>query len=530
MIKLFEEIKRPGSSFVIVSFLLSVIMHRYSFVNSWDELAQWALTVKIDYVLDKLEPALKAYQDYPPASELYLYFWQKLSGEFKDQTLFIAMNVLNASFLAIPLMQVSCDKKWKAIFSCILLWMVPYISYPYYYGYIGVDPFMGTVFAAAICVLLNDRQVRSKNTIVFLCMACAVLVQIKSSGVIFAVCLVVITIANLIFGIKKKKYWIAFLMLACTLISKITWSWKLQLLQASKVWSFEEIPSMEELTVWQKSGFINYFKAIFNHHAIPDTSQTAYALGTVGIPVPLIVWLILILLSLIWIAKREKNRSLNTIFISTFVLCIGYIISISILYRQSFGEGEVAILSSFSRYIGTYLIALTIIVAMHIIQFVWNADLSISKNLWIVILSFFMIYVPANETIFYRIDRQHALEENYNDRKKLKEHIERIVAELPPDAVLHIFNGSIAETSYVSVPIRVASPLWQSGDFEYFRTFADRLGYTHVYFDDIYGSVETPEFEERFSDLFLSPMHDNGLYKVIWMEGKPYLELIRIIK
>ena len=93
---------RPGTVVFVVASIIFVWWHRYDAVNSWDELSQWALAVKNSFYLNTFANyplSNKGYADYPPAAELFHYFWVKTCGEFKDSYLYVSMNVLIVSFL-----------------------------------------------------------------------------------------------------------------------------------------------------------------------------------------------------------------------------------------------------------------------------------------------------------------------------------------------------------------------------------------------------------------------------------------------
>jgi hypothetical protein len=77
----------------------------------------------------------------------------------------------------------------------------------------------------------------------------------------------------------------------------------------------------------------------------------------------------------------------------------------------------------------------------------------------------------------------------------------------------------------------MASPLWQSGDFSWYRTYCKIQGYTHVFFENIIEEEYT--FKRNYSDLFISgesAIKDYSLYKVEWIDEKSMLRYVITLK
>src|SRR6266511_4436528 len=88
------DIATSGLLYFVGIFAISLLWHRYRVVKTWDELAQWALTVKNSFELDKFATVIESnaiYRDYPPASGLFHYFWMKVGNLFIDSRLYISM-------------------------------------------------------------------------------------------------------------------------------------------------------------------------------------------------------------------------------------------------------------------------------------------------------------------------------------------------------------------------------------------------------------------------------------------------------
>lgn len=115
------------------------------------------------------------------------------------------------------------------------------------------------------------------------------------------------------------------------------------------------------LEQWKIEGFKNFWKSIIKFDIIDITSQTAYYISPF-LKVSGIVWIILILIGLILISKKYCKRIsyfYNVLLVLGF---LAYTMFISSLYLLNFSKGENAVLSSAGRYVGTYLMAMYLLI------------------------------------------------------------------------------------------------------------------------------------------------------------------------
>lgn len=529
----FKKIIVPATVLLFLALIVSIIWHRYDTVSTWDELAQWALAAKNTFLNDKfacdITVSNKGYQDYPPAIELFHYFWLKSGNGYKDGSLYVSMNMLILIFIVPALEKINFNSPLKIIVSCIFILLTPYALFPWAYSRLMVDAILGILFGWLLATYYMNRE--KINSFFFL--ACSeglfVLPLIKKSGIFFVIIFLVLIIID---QIKNKKSLEILLLMLPAMISKLLWGYELAKVESEKTFSLEDpLERINDAAVWQKEGFTNFFKALFNYKAIEETSQTVYNIGV--IKVSAIVWIILLIAITFLILKLYNWR--GKIFVIGIVICMFiYILSCSFLYLLSFSEGEVLILSSFSRYINTYLVAMLILNITLFINYYSESELR--KEKWILAVFVFYclsIYIPRdmNPISYYSNKLFVDKKSEYIRRSEYEEYMVRLKRYLPNDAILHNFNGDIAASNYCLTPIKVKSPIWQSGDFEWYRSYAEILGYTHVFFEGTFGSVETVEFKKQFGDLFINENEilDFSLYEVIWVNDVPMLNYITTI-
>jgi hypothetical protein len=532
-----DLIIRPGLIVLATAFVIFVVWHRNDIVNTWDEMSQWAAAVKNSFILNKFACSPlsnKAYTDYPPAVELFHYFWQKTCGHYQDSTLYVSMNVLTVSFLIPALEKFSFKNLFRALTAAVVILLIPYTLYPLVYTHLFVDPLMGIVFGWVLYTYFGNREKFDAFTVVSASLGIFVLPIIKLSGMIFAIIpTVLIFIDSLIANPPREKLLSLLKVLPLTisaLMSKFLWT---QMLLSNKIldtWNFDGATEyiQKSLLPWQREGFINFYKAFFNYSVIKETSQTVYNLGP--FEVSAFIWLLLLALFAIAILFLYKRKG-KTFFTILFVGACLYIVSVSFLYMLSFGANEVSILSSFSRYINSYLVAILLLcVALLLKSFASDKTSQVKWKYAAISIVLLSTHVPINETPLAWFDAKFANSKisAYSRRIEYYDYLNQLNEYLPPNAVLHDFYGSISDSRYCLCPIKVPSPLWQSGDFEYFRTWAKQLGYTHVFFEGITGSVETEEFKNKFGDVFLlgSEIKDFSLYEVVWQNDVPKLKFV----
>lgn len=530
---------RPGLVVFLVVFVISVVWHRYDVVNTWDELAQWALAAKNSFILNTFANtplSNKAFLDYPPAVELFHYFWTKTSMVFGDSSLYISMNMLIVSFLISALQEFSFKKYFRTIFAAVVILIAPYALYSWVYTRLLVDPLMGILFGWTLYIYYTNRKNLNRFIIFLLSFGVLVLPLIKVLGLFFAI------MAIILIGIdrislspsgKKLKSLLRLLPLVISaFIAKLTWAHELSSFKIGNTFNYKYALSYHTLYPWQKQAFVNFYKSLFNYHAIKNTTQTSYYLGP--FTTSAIVVIVLLTALTIWTLILYKRKG-KAFFIGLIIGVIFYIIPLSFLYLLILSEGENTILSSFSRYINTYLIAILLLCVSLLLNKLANTAISHAKIIYsVLIILLLVVHIKLKETPLEWLNPQIAKRKMvlYSDRTKYNTDINQLRQYLPVNAVLHIFNGDIAGALYDLCPVKVNSPLWQSADFKWYRQFAKQLGYTHVFFEATYGSIETNNFKKNFDDLLLpgSNFKNYSLYEVIWENNKPMMRFIVQLK
>ncbi len=527
----------PGLVIVFLAFIIGVWWHRYDVVNTWDELSQWALAVKNSYLTNTFANtplSNKYYPDYPPGADLFHYFWVKTCGEFGDSYLYVSMNMLIISFLVPALHDFSLKTPFRASIAAAVILIAPCALAPGVYTRITVDPLLGIIFGWVLYTYYKGRRKWDAFMVVSLSLGLFVLTIIKVTGMMFAIAAVLLIGMDTMILRSHAHGFRTVTRLAPLLVSPLTanflWKSELSRFRIGSSWNFAGVLGIIQYPpqAWQREGFVNYYRALINYHAIQITSQTEYHLGP--FTVSAIVWIVALAGILIGTALLYRWQG-KAFLAGLFIGVIPYIFLLSFMYLTAFSEDEVAVLSSFNRYINTYLIAILLLcVSLVLDRF---ADLAGhgAMNMYIVLGVFsLMVSVPLNETPLAWLNPKYADEKMalYSSRMKYYSYINQLRPYLKEGAVLHIFNGGMAGFRYALAPIKVATPLSQAGDFAWYRRYAKELGYTHVFFEGTYGTVETDAFRREFGYLFLpgSEIKDYSLYEVVWKKHSPMMQYV----
>lgn len=495
------------------------IHHADSFAYTWDELSQWAVTVKYSYTTDLFAAHIGSnaiYPDYPPASAMFHYFWMNIGNGWQDNRLYVSMGIMMIAFLLPILDEINIKHQYwyaKYIVDFILVSVILSI-YPNAYASLTVDCLMGIWFAWLLYNVILEKNSRLK--IFNLLIGSLGLVLVKKSAVIFVAFALILWFANII--IEKNKQWVFLLITSITVFFE-RYLWVIYVKKQAIPTTFDMNGGTEPYE-WRKQALINFYKALINYSVVGDTSQTIFWINRIKVPAMVVIALLMLCG---YIASRHKRK--NSVYIvMMFVELFIYIAATSYLYYHSFSEVEDSVLSSMNRYIGTFLLALILFFLYLFLQ-----EYTITKKhiLILVLLCFVPCYDPKylfTKSIMpqYKVEKDQA----FGHFSEYEEYALFIKDHVDIDSRIHFFNGDICLMNYILTPIRVTSTLWQESEFGWFESYSSN--YEYVFFDNTYGSIETEEFVEKYGYLFTdtSLLYDHGLYKVVYEDGQPRLQYI----
>lgn len=195
-----------GLVFIIITTLISLIIHKYRVVVTFDEFNHWFLAVKNMYINNKLytsDDSNVLLKNYLPASTIFHYFWLKPSPIFDESLVFISMNFFMFSLIA-PIFSIFNKHYWKqALLGGFFLFLIPLTLYDYIYTGAYVDGLMGLIFAYILYAYFTKKFDRFNLCVISL--ALIVLTLTKNTGIFFSMSAVLVIIIDILLVDKSKK-------------------------------------------------------------------------------------------------------------------------------------------------------------------------------------------------------------------------------------------------------------------------------------------------------------------------------------
>lgn len=274
------------------------------------------------------------------------------------------------------------------------------------------------------------------------------------------------------------------------------------------------------LEQWKIEGFKNFWKSIIKFDIIDITSQTAYYISPF-LKVSGIVWIILILIGLILISKKYCKRIsyfYNVLLVLGF---LAYTMFISSLYLLNFSKGENAVLSSAGRYVGTYLMAMYLL----IFGIIFRHSKETMLNVVNIVFGIMGLTFPCNNLSSILVggvmpEVREYKKEVYQERRELQEKMDIVMNIVGNDANIIMDNGFYVDNArynYLLFPNKVAlwGYIWQLNS-----------NYTHIILNDDTNALNE-EFVNTYGEYFgESEIVDGGIYKIDFVEEKVILEYV----
>lgn len=342
----------------------------------WDEFSFWGTSVKYMYLTGDLYPTapadLVSYRHYPPAQQLVHYFFSQFGVWSEPLLLKIELLLL----LSILMSAFSVKRRYLPIGALAFAASTTFMYYLHYqFHNIYADTFLAFYFAAtAILILISTNSLKGNLAIA---LAFFVLVQIKVTGLIFAVSLIpILLIKSLASQMKWENGALAwtpvfiakrnsadirpysfsdFLFHVSTiLISYISWS---NYLGKVGISSSPKLPSL-----------IKYFEDPLASKLIAATHIFLIRLNETCFTFPIKLYQLILLLGLISIgiaivgAVGSKKIRDSLTFLTLPSTCIFYFLFLLFSYISFFSDFEGSQLYGMERYSATFLIGWMIII------------------------------------------------------------------------------------------------------------------------------------------------------------------------
>lgn len=366
--------------FVVVCLLLLLADHGKHF-SMGDEFAFWGRMTRIMYDSDVFYSEIRSsynivHADYPPFAQLFELLWNKLSLGYAEEHSEYGLHVLWMSLIAPYVVEYGMwneqykdrYRRIKSFFE-IILFNIALILLVLLFNssalMIFEETIVGMLFAHGMYTVYtgNNDSLFCKLAVA---LDCAAMILTKQTGLAFAC--VLLFYSQLEIHMKSRlnfrRRLCSFLLpVVFTAFNYILWNGYTSKLGLSGQFILSNINIKEYIKIaigitrgFARSVFLNYSNALFTRNILNSEMSIGYI--TAALCLITALWLIYKLL------HTCERRELLNIFASLLIGSVGYALMLSILYQFCFAEWSMEKLSSYERYMGSYLGAEAVFIAM----------------------------------------------------------------------------------------------------------------------------------------------------------------------
>lgn len=513
-----EEIATPGLLVYIMLYFSFIFLNSGRIFEDVDEFNHWGLIVKNMYMYNAygtVEKSIIRYNEYPPFTATFQYILLNIRGDYFEDLIIISQNILYLSMI-IPICQkINLKSLSKLLFVIPVIILIPLIFYEEFYVNILVDGFLGVLFALGLFIIYSDDSKTYKN--IFLSLIITALSLTKTTGIVFAVLLLLFEIINRLMKKEPIKY--VALVSICPII--LTSCWYLKVDGTNKNWNFEKvwkdetsesIPGEFESTVLKR-----YVSAFGNRNVIDEKNLS------------IIITLLLLSVYSMYLYHQFETEQKKKNY-KFFLICIGvsfvtWGIGLLWMYMTIFTEEEALILASFDRYFSTMLLAWTVFNSF----ILCDTEKNRFSEIYVTIV--ILISLSPMNTIYEKyiqcrndINCSHVERNYYTTIKRCKKLFN------DSDKIFLLSNGNtdnmymfkICRYEMMGINIANNNPEYFGAEEDFMQILKEE-GYTYIY---IFRFKE--DLKDNYINLFTgTTIQDDSLYKIN-LDGKENLNLEKI--
>ncbi|EMK10232.1 MULTISPECIES: hypothetical protein [Leptospira] len=382
LIQLLTSLLEPGP---VIFFLLACFFYiklSGALFEGWDEFTHWGFSAKEMFHLNSFTKANSPlmFKSYPPGTALFQYWITKSIGWSEGNTYWAQSLLVLAG--AVAILEGLTWRQWIRIILTLNVVFLAVFIFGYSLQSLYVDHVLGFLCGASVisCIRSNTS---APITIVRLLPTLFILPIIKAVGLMLGIFIAIIFVFDQIFKEKnifsvskplKKKLIFGFLViliLATPIISARIWGWHVKKSGFSQVFetsfSISQIKksfSSTEATDRDKETISTFKKAFQTYQINPENVLQIFSRRFVLKLTPLKSSLFLMVFGIAAIVietRRQERRIAIVGFLTMFSGYTIYSFGLLLMYLYSFGSYEGTRVASFTRYMGIFLLAWTIV-------------------------------------------------------------------------------------------------------------------------------------------------------------------------
>ena len=372
--ELYKNFFSNGLYIFIIIYICIYIFDLYRVFTKWDEFSHWGVMVKEMYRLDKFysikSSTLMVHKDYPPITQLFEFFFSKLSGGYKENYLERAIHILNLSFF-IPMFSEKEQSKKQVLLKTLLIIVSIFLIYLLFDRHniintIYVDYTMAIATSYLLATIIVEKDLFQKFTIINLSLGLSFLLLIKQMSLPLYAMIIFLFITSILLKEKgrllskdniKKLCKMAILLIIIPILTLKNWNSYVEKLKIEKQFDLKDIKITELKDIsngtkgkeYQRQAIKNYFKAIKKENMTTSYLHINYIEC-------FIITMILLCFLYLLNKKHFLKHQIILIWLTITLGYIGYFFIMLIMYVFSFGPIEGPTLASFERYMPTFVL------------------------------------------------------------------------------------------------------------------------------------------------------------------------------
>lgn len=372
--ELYKNFFSNGLYIFIIIYICIYIFDLYRVFTKWDEFSHWGVMVKEMYRLNKFysikSSTLMVHKDYPPITQLFEFFFSKLSGGYKENYLERAIHILNLSFF-IPMFSEKEQSKKQVLLKTLLIIVSIFLIYLLFDRHniintIYVDYTMAIATSYLLATIIVEKDLFQKFTIINLSLGLSFLLLIKQMSLPLYAMIIFLFITSILLKEKgrllskdniKKLCKMAILLIIIPILTLKNWNSYVEKLKIEKQFDLKDIKITELKDIsngtkgkeYQRQAIKNYFKAIKKENMTTSYLHINYIECFI---------ITMILLYFLYLLNKKHFLKHQIILIGLTITLgyIGYSFIMLIMYVFSFGPIEGPTLASFERYMPTFVL------------------------------------------------------------------------------------------------------------------------------------------------------------------------------
>ena len=363
-----EPFKDIGNLIFIIMLVIIWILSLHMRVTNFDDFHSWAITPKDMYYVNGLPTGNMAstfYRDYFPLVYIMDFFAFKLTGGFKESTMFYVLWSLMLVSLAEMLHHREDDDVTRYVCRALCGVMLPFLVSFQFLHCLGTDILATMIFGSALVYIMDSGE--ESFDYIRIILAVIILGMMKTTSLIFSmVCIGVYFVRKI--EVKKFSSWLHFATLSI-LTGGFWYSWKTFCkIKGNTTYLSDNL----DRNLSGGHGGLPYYAGSTTKEFISKLFTYGLNDGTVGLTsvIILVVFIAAFIIYMKCVVKAgdisaktgadkrplSGQRALREwlTFLTVILGMAGYLLVMIYIYLFVFEEWEALSLSSYDRYISTY--------------------------------------------------------------------------------------------------------------------------------------------------------------------------------